>query len=445
MIRRACCFIILLVIPVLATSAWSLEEKALLGDYPLAPGVVLTISPHSSTKMLSAKLPDRDPFLIVEEACCQYTIPEVGGQVRFSQMDEDSDVALRLEVYGQTITAWKTNPNKEQSQVDSKPAETSLTAQLEKLVPVWMLQHNTPGVSIALIRDRRIDWTRQFGVKKVGEPNRVDEDSVFEACSMSKPLFAYAVMKLIEEKKLHLDRTLDSYLPEPYLPNEPEAGKITVRMVLSHTTGLPNWRKGGRHAETLTLDYPPGQRFTYSGEGMWYLQRVVEHLTGKPINEYLTETVMSKIDMDRSSYVWRDDYPRNYAHGHTAAGKPNNYKFYQEGNTAFSLYTTPADYARFLILMMDTTPDEDFQIQRRTIDTMLNIQSQRGPDYYYGLGWAIGGKPGRRYVCHGGSNGSGFRCHARFYRSDGSGIVVMTNSRSGVLVYTKVLDLVFPQ
>jgi len=440
---RNCCLTILLVTVLLSTPGWSLEEKALLGEYPLAPGVVLTLSPHSSVGMVLAKLTGRDPFLLVEEECCQYTIPEIDGQARFSQMDEDSDVALRLEVYGHTITAWKSRSGQ---QPTPEAVAGSIADQLDTFVPVWMLQHNVPGVSIALIRDRKIAWTKQFGLKKLGEPGRVNEDSVFEACSMSKPLFAYAVMKLIEEKKLHLDRTLDSYLPEPYLPNEPDAGKITVRMVLNHTTGLPNWRKGGRrNGKVLTLNYPPGQRFTYSGEGMWYLQHVVEHITGKPINEYMTETVMSRIGMDRSSYAWRDEYPEDYAHGHTNAGKPNNYGFYHEGNTAFSLYTTPADYARYLILMMDTTPDEDFQLQRRTVDRMLNIESQRGQGYYYGLGWAIGGKPGRRYVFHGGSNGSGFRCHARFYRTNGSGIVVMTNARSGVPVYNKILDLVFPE
>lgn len=443
MTRNACRLMMLLVVFVLSTTGLSIEEKDLLGDYPLAPGVVLTIGPHGSVGMLSGKVTGRDAFLIVEEICCHYTIPEIGGVARFSQMEEGGDVKLQLEVYGRTITTWKDRSDNEPARPGRAPL--SLTTRLEQYVPVWMLQHNVPGVSIALIEDRQVVWIHPFGLKKAGEPGLVDENSVFEACSMSKPVFAYAVMKMVEEKKLDLDRTLDSYLPEPYLPNEPEAGKITVRMVLSHTTGLPNWRKGGRHAEVLTLDHTPGERFTYSGEGMWYLQRVVEHLTGKPINEYLTETLMSKIGMDRSSYAWRDEYVENYAHGHSREGKPKNYKYYLDGNTAFSLYTTPTDYARYLILMMDTTPDEEFQLQRRTVDRMLNIQSQRGPDYYYGLGWAIGGKPGHRYVFHGGSNGSGFRCHARFYRTDGSGIVVMTNADGGVSVYQKVLDLVYPQ
>lgn len=432
---------LLLIVVVLSAwgpSAWALEEEALLGDYVLAPDVVLTLSRGAAA--LRATIGRKEPVALLEEACCRYSIPELEAEVRFSQMERDADIWMRLERYGQTITARKKRPGDDRG--PEPPDE--LTARLEQWVPVWMVQHNVPGVSIAMIRDRQIVWSRQFGFKRADRPDRIDEASVFEACSMSKPLFAYAVMKLVEARKLSLDRSLDAYLPKPYLPDEPQAGQITARMVLNHTTGLPNWRKGGRRDGTLTLDHKPGERFTYSGEGMWYLQRVVEQITGKPINEYMTETVMGPIGMDRSSYLWQDRYPENYAHGHDKEGKPRNYGYYTDGNTAFSLYTTPVDYARYLIVMMDAAPEEDFQLQLGTIDRMLTIQSQRGPDYYYGLGWAIGGPPGRRYVFHGGSNGSGFRCHARFYRGDGSGIVVMTNAIDGAALYGKILDEVYP-
>lgn len=321
-----------------------------------------------------------------------------------------------------------------------------LTTRLIKKVPIWMAEHHVPGVSIALIKGREIVWSHQFGAKKTGVEGNVDEETVFEACSMSKPLFAYAVMRLVEENILDLDEPVDSYLSEPYLPHEPNAGAITARMVLNHTTGLPNWREGGRRAGVLNLElkHGPGERFTYSGEGMWYLQRVVEHLTETPINEYMERTLMSRIGMTRSSYVWQDRYVENNAHGHDKKGAPKTYRHYTEGNTAFSLYTTPIDYARYLILMMDTDAREDFQLRAATIDQMLTIESQRNEDIYYGLGWGLAGIPERPYVFHGGSNGSGFRCHARFYRDDGSGIVIMTNADGGAAVYSKILEQAYP-
>lgn len=342
------------------------------------------------------------------------------------------------------VPTGEVNADSQDRQNRSANQVACLTARLDEMVPGWMAEHHVPGVSIALIRDRDIVWSHQFGVKEAGIEGKVDEETVFEACSMSKPLFAYAVMKLQEEGTLDLDRPLDSYLPEPYLPHEPNAGSITARMVLNHTTGLPNWRKGSRRTGVLTLKYKPGERFTYSGEGMWYLQRVVEHLTETPIDAYMKRTLMSKISMSRSSYVWQDRYMENNAHGHNKEGIPKTYRHYTEGNSAFSLYTTPVDYARYLILMMDTDSQEAFQLQPATIDRMLTIESQRNEETYYGLGWSISGLPEHRYILHGGSNGSGFRCHARFYRDEGSGIVVMTNADSGAAVYGKILEQVYP-
>ena len=110
---------------------------------------------------------------------------------------------------------------------------------------------------------------------------------------MSKLLMACAALKLVEQGKLDLDRSLAEYLDQPYLPDKPRHRRITARRVLSHTTGFPDWRttgwpKGG----PLPLLYDPGTRFTHSGEGFLYLQRVVEHITDTPIQSYLQTTLL---------------------------------------------------------------------------------------------------------------------------------------------------------
>lgn len=97
-----------------------------------------------------------------------------------------------------------------------------------------------------------------------GGTGQVSADTVFEAASLSKPVFAFGVLLLAQEGIIDLDRPLASYLPAPYLPAEPGAAVITARMVLEHTTGLPNWRPKG---EPLALLRQPGTRFGYSGEG----------------------------------------------------------------------------------------------------------------------------------------------------------------------------------
>ena len=143
-----------------------------------------------------------------------------------------------------------------------------VAARLEAEVPRLMKEERVPGLSMVLIRENRIVWKGCFGVRVAGKPVKVDYDTVFEAASMSKSLFSYAVLKLVEKGEFDLDRPLDSYLPEPYLPDQPLAKKITGRMVMLHRTGLPNWREGGwRSGGPLPVQKEPDTCFTYSGEG----------------------------------------------------------------------------------------------------------------------------------------------------------------------------------
>ena len=132
-----------------------------------------------------------------------------------------------------------------QPDLGSPPTTDAIPARLDELVPKLMDEFHVPGVSIVGIEDRRIAWERQYGVRKAGAAEKVDRDTVFEACSMSKPPLAYLVLKLVERGEFELDRTLVEYLDKPYLKDEPLHRRITARMVLTHTSGFPNWRDGG--------------------------------------------------------------------------------------------------------------------------------------------------------------------------------------------------------
>ncbi|HWN93506.1 MAG TPA: serine hydrolase domain-containing protein, partial [Methylomirabilota bacterium] len=107
-----------------------------------------------------------------------------------------------------------------------------------------MQESHVPGLSIAVIKDARIAWRGAFGVKDVESREPVDRDTMFEAASMSKPVFAYVVMKLCEKGVVNLDTPLTRYTPERFVPDDPRLDLITARHVLSHTSGLPNWRSG---------------------------------------------------------------------------------------------------------------------------------------------------------------------------------------------------------
>ncbi|HOW69032.1 MAG TPA: serine hydrolase [Phycisphaerae bacterium] len=330
----------------------------------------------------------------------------------------------------------------------SRPAgpEAWLPERLDGLVPGLMTKHEVPGVSIVGIEKGRISWERQYGVCSADKPRPVDGQTVFEAASMSKLPFAYAALKLVEQGRLDLDRPLVEYLDKPYLPDEPRHRLITARMVLSHRTGLPNWRKGGLAAGgPLTLVHDPGTKFTYSGEGFLYLQRVIERITGEPMEPYLRRTLFDPLGITTSSYTWQDRFDQLAAAGHDEQGKVRPKRpLYREPNSAFSLYCTPAEYAVFLIEMIRQDRSAPHSLSEASIKAMLTrttraegresiVRSGKrlSKDLYWGLGWAMDATESGDRIHHGGSNGTGFRCYCEFDRQRGSGLVIMTNAAGG--------------
>ena len=152
--------------------------------------------------------------------------------------------------------------------------------QLSSLIPGLMARANVSGLSIALIDDGKIAWIGSFGVKNTKTSDKVDNRTVFQAASLSKVVFAYGVLKLVDQGNLDLDTPLSKYVPE-YVKNDYRINAITARLVLTHRTGFPNWRPDG---QPLVIHFKPGDRFSYSGEGFVYLQRAIEKITGLPLD-----------------------------------------------------------------------------------------------------------------------------------------------------------------
>jgi len=171
---------------------------------------------------------------------------------------------------------------------DSIPLKTNVPEQqlisdLESFVPELMERAEVPGLSIAIIRDAEIIWHGAYGVKKIGTGESINDSTIFQAASLSKTLFAYAVLKMVEKGDLDLDTSLSDYFGAAYIKNDDRVHQISGRTVLSHTTGFPNWRRP-RDGD-LKMHFSPGEKFSYSGEGYVYLQRVVENLADKSFND----------------------------------------------------------------------------------------------------------------------------------------------------------------
>jgi CubicO group peptidase (beta-lactamase class C family) len=328
---------------------------------------------------------------------------------------------------------------------------------IEKLTPELMEELNVPGVSISIISDKNIFYSKYFGIADANTKVQVDEKTMFEACSMSKPVFAYLVLKLVELRKLDLDKPLYDYLTEEFICEDENYPKqITARMILSHSSGLPNWRKGSEENESpLPIYFKPGTKFQYSGEGIYYLQRVVEHIVNESLESYAKRTLFDKLRLESTSFVWTENYDPQIATGHNNDGNCNERKKYLHSNAAYTLYTTSDEYAKLIIEIMKPGNQNDYSLSNSMLKEMLTHQIRvdtrevidrpgrnLGIQGFRGLGWAIDSTITGDVIYHSGANQTGFRCYSQFSPKDGSGIVIMTNGENGSELWQRIIKVI---
>ena len=170
-------------------------------------------------------------------------------------------------------------------------------------------------MSVAVIKDSKVVYHRGLGVTNMLTQQPVTDDTVFEAASMTKPVCAYIVLRLVDRGVLKLDTPLYTYLPYDDIAYDDRYKLITARMVLTHRSGFPNWRSG-----KLDIKFTPGTEFSYSGEGFVYLGKVVERLTGKKLVQLCEEEVFKPLEIEHATLVWiegsRSSRPRAMAPRH---------------------------------------------------------------------------------------------------------------------------------
>ena len=156
---------------------------------------------------------------------------------------------------------------------------------------------------------------------------------------------------------------------------------------------------------------------------------------------------MRKIGMETSGYEFEQSLRSCHAGGHDLQGRlKTDRRFFDAGNAAFSLYTTPVEYARFMIEIMREDRTAAHSLSRKSLDEMLKpaVEATGRHDGWRGLGWQLHQTPGGQRVSHGGSNGTGFRCHCRFYPGRREGIVIMTNSYGGEKLWKQLIQEIDP-
>jgi CubicO group peptidase (beta-lactamase class C family) len=324
-------------------------------------------------------------------------------------------------------------------------------SRLEETVARLLREGEVPGAAVAVVRGGRVAWHKGFGVKNAETKEPVDDSTVFEAASLSKPVFAYAVLKLVDQGKLDLDAPLSRHLPTPYVEGDERLNLITARMVLSHRTGFPNWRPGG---QPLKIHFTPGERFSYSGEGFVYLQKVVERVTGEPLDAFVRRTVFAPLGMHRSSYVWRDEYESAKAYAHDEAGEVAGRNKPPQANAAASLQTTAEDYARFVAAVIrgeglkGATAREMLRPQVWVDEgcraICINREGEPKPSktVAWGLGWGLQRTADGETFWHWGDNGN-TKAYVVASKKRRTGLVFFADGANGLSVVHEIVAEVF--
>jgi CubicO group peptidase (beta-lactamase class C family) len=312
-----------------------------------------------------------------------------------------------------------------------------------------MAYYHTPGVSIAVINDGRIEWTRAFGVREQGEPAPVTERTLFQAGSVSKPIFAMAVMRLVQEKTLDLDEDVNRYLTSWKIPaSESWQPRVTLRQLLTHSAGLtvhgfPGYAtneklptvidilEGRPNANTprVEVNILPGVQLRYSGGGTTVAQQAVVDRLGQPFPRIMRETLLEPLGMTDSTYEQPLPVSRTRAAAtaHPWKGRPlpGRWHVYPE-MAAAGLWTTPTDLARAGVELQKALKGESPLFSLETAKRMLTPSVTDE----IGIGFFLEGKDEDVRFGHGGWD-EGFVAEMTVYKDRGMGAVVMVNSNEG--------------
>jgi CubicO group peptidase (beta-lactamase class C family) len=337
--------------------------------------------------------------------------------------------------------------------IELAKGEAPVSLNIEKLMKLY----NVPGLSVAVIEDYKIAWTKCYGVIEPGGTVPVTPRTLFQAGSISKPVAAAGMLALVQEGKLSLDEDVNVKLKSWKVPeNEFTKGqKVTLRRLASHSAGLtvhgfPGYGvddkiptlvqifDGEKPANTaaIRVDFVPGSDERYSGGGITIEQQLMIDASGKPFPELMKETVLDKIGMDDSSY----EQPLPLARAAFTAGGtygdgklvPGKWHVYPE-MAAAGLWTTPTDLAKFAIeIALSKQGKSNKVLTQKTAEEMLTMQSKN-----FGIGFGLSkDRPGE--FEHNGAD-EGFQALLKMNSDTGQGVALMANSDYGILVAEEFL------
>lgn len=321
-----------------------------------------------------------------------------------------------------------------------------------------MQVYKIPGVSIAVIKNYKIEWAKGYGVKDTKSQESVTPDTLFQAASISKPVAAAAALHFVDKGILDLDEDVNLKLKTWKIPENEftQNQKVTLRRLMSHTAGLtvhgfPGYAQdkerpslvqilnGEKPANTapIRVDMEPGTKWRYSGGGYTVMQQLLIEVLEKPFPQILKETVLEPAGMINSSY--EQPLPQNFSAQAAKAYRMNgklitgNWHIYPE-MAAAGLWTTPTDLCRFALEIMSSYLGQSQKIlSQNMVEDMLTVI-----DGNYGMGFSLRTAGGKLRFSHGGSN-EGYKCILVTWLKKGEGVAIMTNGDYGSNLLTEIL------
>lgn len=321
-----------------------------------------------------------------------------------------------------------------------------------------MSHYKTPGVSIAVVNNYEIEWARGFGVREWGKSDPVTATTVFQAGSISKPVFAVGVMRLVQEGILDLDQDVNAYLESWKIPaNGDWRPRVTLRQILSHSAGLnvhgfPGYQrveevpsvvdilrgKPPANTSAVRVNMVPGISFRYSGGGTTVAQQLVVDVVGKSFPETMDDLVFGPLGLEHSSYAqpMSDDHLKHAATAHPwkYEAVTGNWHVYPE-MAAAGLWTTPTDLAQLGIEIQLAAKGESEFLSKEIVDGMLTPQTND----INGMGYFMKGNTESDSVrfTHGGWD-EGFVANFVMHKNSGMGAVIMINSNEGASIILEI-------
>jgi CubicO group peptidase (beta-lactamase class C family) len=343
---------------------------------------------------------------------------------------------------------------------------TISVASLDKKIQSLVKAANVHGLAVTVFNSNEPVYKKTFGYKNIQIKEPIKGNTNIYGASLSKAVFAVLVMKLVEEGVLDLDKPLQNYLPKPiyeYTPtkkwhdnfsdlkNDSLYKLITARMCLDHTTGFHNWR-WYEPDQKLRVNFEPGSKYSYSGEGLVYLQVVLEYILGKTLEQLMQEKIFIPLGMNMSSYTWQPKFEKDYCIGHNASSEMYEKDKDNEARSASTLETTLDDYTLFTTavlknsILAPSTAKEMFspQIKIRTVQqfgplSMKDSTTNDGIQLSYGLGWVLLQSPHGTGAFKEG-HGDGFQHYSIIFPQQGTGIIIMSNSDNAESIFKELLE-----